>query len=100
MCQDAYLEICRCYKAIAAMPSVAADAPRAAGVLRKICWFVVLAPTSSDQARRAWAGLLGLVGTGLAHVCVGLPAALERAVFGVEQRCWNSLCFYQAWIDG
>lgn len=49
--QDAYLEICRCYKAIAAMPSVVADAERAADVLRKICWFVVLAPTSSDQAR-------------------------------------------------
>ncbi len=48
--QDAYLEICRCYKAIAAMPSVAEDAGRAADVLRKICWFVVLAPTSSDQA--------------------------------------------------
>ena len=32
------------------MPSVAADAERAAAVLRKICWFVVLAPTSSDQA--------------------------------------------------
>ncbi|KAK9826909.1 hypothetical protein WJX81_008396 [Elliptochloris bilobata] len=47
--QDAYLEICRCYKAIAAMPSVAEDAKRAATVLRKICWFVVLAPTSSDQ---------------------------------------------------
>ena len=33
------------------MPSVAADAERAATVLRKICWFVVLASTSSDQAR-------------------------------------------------
>ena len=52
--QDAYLEICRCYKAIAAMPSVAADAERAATVLRKICWFVVLAPTSSDQARMSF----------------------------------------------
>ena len=52
--QDAYLEICRCYKAIAAMPSVAADAERAATVLRKICWFVVLATTSSDQARMAF----------------------------------------------
>jgi hypothetical protein len=56
--QDAYLEICRCYKAIAAMPLVAADAPRAADVLRRICWFVVLAPTSSDQARARCRGPL------------------------------------------
>jgi hypothetical protein len=46
---NAYLEVCRCYRAIYETPSVAEDPARWQPVLKKICWYVVLASASSDQ---------------------------------------------------
>ncbi|KAK9797011.1 hypothetical protein WJX73_004598 [Symbiochloris irregularis] len=48
--QDDYLEMCRCYRAIYETPSIAEDPQKKAAVLRKICWYSVLAAASSDQA--------------------------------------------------
>ena len=47
--QNDYLEICRCFRAMYETPSISADEEKRAAVLRKICWFCVLAATSSDQ---------------------------------------------------
>ncbi|KAK9111196.1 hypothetical protein Scep_018715 [Stephania cephalantha] len=45
-----YLEICRCYKAIYEIPSVKEDPAQWIPVLRKICWYIVLAPHDSMQS--------------------------------------------------
>ncbi|KAL3637480.1 26S proteasome non-ATPase regulatory subunit 12 A [Castilleja foliolosa] len=45
-----YLEICRCYKSIYEIPSVKEDPNQSIPVLRKICWFVVLAPHDPMQS--------------------------------------------------
>ncbi|KAK9110529.1 hypothetical protein Sjap_018589 [Stephania japonica] len=45
-----YLEICRCYKAIYVIPSVKEDPAQWIPVLRKICWYIVLAPHDSMQS--------------------------------------------------
>ncbi|KAL5703503.1 26S proteasome non-ATPase regulatory subunit 12 A [Ranunculus cassubicifolius] len=45
-----YLEICRCYKAIYEIPSVKEDPSQWTPVLRKICWYLVLAPHDPMQS--------------------------------------------------
>ncbi|PIA47809.1 hypothetical protein AQUCO_01400417v1 [Aquilegia coerulea] len=45
-----YLEICRCYKAIYDIPSVKEDSSKWIPVLRKICWYLVLAPHDPMQS--------------------------------------------------
>lgn len=45
-----YLEICRCYKAIYEIPSVKEDQSQWIPVLRKICWYLVLAPHDPMQS--------------------------------------------------
>ncbi|KAJ6842146.1 26S proteasome non-ATPase regulatory subunit 12-like protein A-like [Iris pallida] len=45
-----YLEICRCYKSIYAIPSVGKDPEQWGPVLRKICWYLVLAPHDPMQS--------------------------------------------------
>ncbi|KAJ7945308.1 26S proteasome non-ATPase regulatory subunit 12 [Quillaja saponaria] len=45
-----YLEICRCYKAIHDIPSVKEDSAQWIPVLRKICWYLVLAPHDPMQS--------------------------------------------------
>ncbi|KAK1317449.1 hypothetical protein QJS10_CPA05g01951 [Acorus calamus] len=45
-----YLEICRSYKAIYDIPSVKEDPSQWIPVLRKICWYLVLAPHDSMQS--------------------------------------------------
>ncbi|XP_008245342.1 PREDICTED: 26S proteasome non-ATPase regulatory subunit 12 homolog A-like [Prunus mume] len=45
-----YLEICRCYKAIYDIPSVRENPAQWIPVLRKICWYLVLAPYDPMQS--------------------------------------------------
>ncbi|GKB11648.1 26S proteasome non-ATPase regulatory subunit 12 homolog A, partial [Tanacetum coccineum] len=45
-----YLEICRCYKSIYEIPSVKEDPAKWTPVLRKICWYLVLAPHDPMQS--------------------------------------------------
>ncbi|KAM7523637.1 hypothetical protein LguiA_013539 [Lonicera macranthoides] len=45
-----YLEICRCYKSIYEIPSVKEDPAQFIPVLRKICWYLVLAPHDPMQS--------------------------------------------------
>ncbi|KAM0928611.1 hypothetical protein ACQ4PT_002585 [Festuca glaucescens] len=45
-----YLEICRCYKSIYEIPSVKEDTAKWIPVLRKICWYLVLAPHDPMQS--------------------------------------------------
>ncbi|KAF9598483.1 hypothetical protein IFM89_027917 [Coptis chinensis] len=45
-----YLEICRCYKAIYDISSVKEDPSKWVPVLRKICWYLVLAPHDPMQS--------------------------------------------------
>lgn len=45
-----YLEICRCYKAIYGIPSVKEDQSQWIPVLRKICWYLSLAPHDPMQS--------------------------------------------------
>ncbi|KAM0822310.1 hypothetical protein ACQ4PT_071582 [Festuca glaucescens] len=45
-----YLEICRCYKSIYEIPSVKEDPAKWIPVLRKICWYLVLAPHDPMQS--------------------------------------------------
>ncbi|KAL8478862.1 hypothetical protein ACS0TY_030662 [Phlomoides rotata] len=45
-----YLEICRCYKSIYDIPSVKEDPAQWIPVLRKICWYLVLAPHDPMQS--------------------------------------------------
>ncbi|OVA11826.1 Proteasome component (PCI) domain [Macleaya cordata] len=45
-----YLEICRCYKSIYEIPSVKEDPAQWVPVLRKICWYLVLAQHDPMQS--------------------------------------------------
>jgi len=45
-----YLEICRCYKAIYDIPAIKEDPAKWIPVLRKICWYLVLAPHDPMQS--------------------------------------------------
>ncbi|KAJ3670476.1 hypothetical protein LUZ60_010800 [Juncus effusus] len=45
-----YLEMCRCYKSIYDIPSVKEDPAQWTPILRKICWYVVLAPHDPMQS--------------------------------------------------
>ncbi|KAL9230553.1 hypothetical protein vseg_005891 [Gypsophila vaccaria] len=45
-----YLEICRCYKAIYDIPSVKEDPGQWIPILRKICWYLALAPHDPMQS--------------------------------------------------
>ncbi|KAL5820577.1 hypothetical protein ACOSQ3_022459 [Xanthoceras sorbifolium] len=45
-----YLEICRCYKAIYDIPYIKENAAQWIPVLRKICWYLVLAPHDPMQS--------------------------------------------------
>ncbi|XP_059432976.1 26S proteasome non-ATPase regulatory subunit 12 homolog A [Corylus avellana] len=45
-----YLEICRCYKSIYDIPSVKENPAQWMPVLRKICWYLVLAPHDPMQS--------------------------------------------------
>ncbi|CAI7795807.1 unnamed protein product [Closterium sp. NIES-54] len=45
-----YLEICRCYQNIYDTPAVKADQERWIPVLKRICWYLVLAPHGSMQS--------------------------------------------------
>ncbi|KAL4330306.1 hypothetical protein HN51_036991 [Arachis hypogaea] len=45
-----YLEICRCYKAIYEIPSVKENPADWTPILRKICWYLVLAPHDPMQS--------------------------------------------------
>ncbi|KAH9604917.1 hypothetical protein KSS87_018642 [Heliosperma pusillum] len=45
-----YLEICRCYKAIYDIPSVKEDSGQWIPILRKICWYLALAPHDPMQS--------------------------------------------------
>ncbi|MBA0764289.1 hypothetical protein Gotri_013647 [Gossypium trilobum] len=45
-----YLEICRCYKAIYEIPSIREDPSLWIPVLRKICWYLILAPHDPMQS--------------------------------------------------
>uniref|UniRef100_A0A7N0T9C3 PCI domain-containing protein n=1 Tax=Kalanchoe fedtschenkoi TaxID=63787 RepID=A0A7N0T9C3_KALFE len=47
---DEYLEICRCYKSIYDIPSIKEDPAKWIPVLRKICWYLVLAPHDPMQS--------------------------------------------------
>ncbi|EFN56675.1 hypothetical protein CHLNCDRAFT_56118 [Chlorella variabilis] len=44
-----HLEVCRCYRAVYDTPSIQEDAAKWQDMLKKICWYVVLAPRDSDQ---------------------------------------------------
>ena len=46
---DDALEICRCYQNIYDTPLIKNDAPRCMEVLKKICWYIVLATSSPMQ---------------------------------------------------
>lgn len=43
------MEVCRCFRAIYETPTVGEDSSLWIPILKKICWYVVLAPSSSDQ---------------------------------------------------
>ncbi|XP_057523507.1 26S proteasome non-ATPase regulatory subunit 12 homolog A-like [Amaranthus tricolor] len=45
-----YLEICRCYKAIYEIPSIREDPGQWIPILRKICWYLALAPHDPMQS--------------------------------------------------
>ncbi|XP_074271817.1 26S proteasome non-ATPase regulatory subunit 12 homolog A-like [Silene latifolia] len=45
-----YLEVCRCYKAIYGIPSVKEDPGQWIPILRKICWYLALAPHDPMQS--------------------------------------------------
>ncbi|XVE62179.1 hypothetical protein DITRI_Ditri06bG0097700 [Diplodiscus trichospermus] len=45
-----YLEICRCYKAIYEIPSIRENPSQWIPVLRKICWYLILAPHNPMQS--------------------------------------------------
>ncbi|XP_019463312.1 PREDICTED: 26S proteasome non-ATPase regulatory subunit 12 homolog A-like [Lupinus angustifolius] len=45
-----YLEICRCYKSIYDIPSVKENSAEWIPILRKICWYLVLAPHDPMQS--------------------------------------------------
>lgn len=45
-----YLEICRCYQAIYEIPSVKEDPGQWTPILRKICWYLALAPFDPMQS--------------------------------------------------
>ncbi|KAG2533816.1 hypothetical protein PVAP13_9NG011300 [Panicum virgatum] len=45
-----YLEICRCYKAIYDIPAIKEDPAKWIPILRKICWYLVLAPHDPMQS--------------------------------------------------
>ncbi|GAV88711.1 PCI domain-containing protein [Cephalotus follicularis] len=45
-----YLEICRCYKAIYEIPSIKDNPALWTPILRKICWYLVLAPHDPMQS--------------------------------------------------
>uniref|UniRef100_A0A7N0TRH7 PCI domain-containing protein n=1 Tax=Kalanchoe fedtschenkoi TaxID=63787 RepID=A0A7N0TRH7_KALFE len=47
---DEYLEICRCYKSIYDIPSIKEDPSKWIPILRKICWYLVLAPHGPMQS--------------------------------------------------
>ncbi|KMT02222.1 hypothetical protein BVRB_9g206820 [Beta vulgaris subsp. vulgaris] len=47
---DDYLEMCRCYKAIYEIPSVKEDPGQWTPILRKICWYLALAPHDPMQS--------------------------------------------------
>ncbi|XP_026433210.1 26S proteasome non-ATPase regulatory subunit 12 homolog A-like [Papaver somniferum] len=47
---DDYLEKCRCYKSIYDIPSVKEDPAQMVQVLRKICWFIILAKHDPMQS--------------------------------------------------
>ncbi|CAL5228222.1 g11312 [Coccomyxa viridis] len=47
--QNSYIDICRCYRSIYEIPSIQEDSSKWAPVLKKICWYVVLASADSDQ---------------------------------------------------
>ncbi|PSC75238.1 26S proteasome non-ATPase regulatory subunit 12 [Micractinium conductrix] len=44
-----HLEVCRCYRAVYDTPSIQEDPAKWQDVLKKVCWYVVLAPTDSHQ---------------------------------------------------
>jgi len=44
-----YLEVCRCYQAVFEDKAILEDAARWAPVLKKICWYAVLAPHGVEQ---------------------------------------------------
>ncbi|KAL8139316.1 hypothetical protein V2J09_005337 [Rumex salicifolius] len=48
--QNDYLEICRCYKSIYEIPSVKENPTQWTQILRKICWYLVLAPHGPMQS--------------------------------------------------
>ncbi|OEL23926.1 26S proteasome non-ATPase regulatory subunit 12-like protein A [Dichanthelium oligosanthes] len=45
-----YMEICRCYKAIYDIPAIKEDPTKWIPILRKICWYLVLAPHDPMQS--------------------------------------------------
>ncbi|KAH7520764.1 hypothetical protein FEM48_Zijuj08G0180500 [Ziziphus jujuba var. spinosa] len=45
-----YIEICRCYKAIYDIPSVRENPDQWIPILRKICWYLILAPHDPMQS--------------------------------------------------
>ncbi|XWS57284.1 hypothetical protein CRYUN_Cryun09bG0160700 [Craigia yunnanensis] len=45
-----YLEICRCYKAIYEIPSIRENPSQWIPILRKICWYLILAPHDPMQS--------------------------------------------------
>uniref|UniRef100_A0A804QLY4 PSMD12/CSN4-like N-terminal domain-containing protein n=1 Tax=Zea mays TaxID=4577 RepID=A0A804QLY4_MAIZE len=45
-----YLEICRCYKALYDIPATKEDPTKWIPILRKICWYLVLAPHDPMQS--------------------------------------------------
>ncbi|CAO2826131.1 unnamed protein product [Amaranthus hypochondriacus] len=45
-----YLEICRCYKSIYEIPSIREDPGQWIPILRKICWYLALAPHDPMQS--------------------------------------------------
>lgn len=82
-----YLEVARCYKAIYDTPSVQEDPTRWPDVLRKVCWYVVLAPVDSHQA-----SLLALA-AGEKRLEAELPgyARLLRQFSGAEVLWWRTV---------
>ncbi|KAL3613485.1 26S proteasome non-ATPase regulatory subunit 12 A [Castilleja foliolosa] len=81
-----YLEICRCYKSIYEIPSVKEDPNQWIQVLRKICWFVVLAPHDPLQSSLLNATLEDKNLSEISHF-----RSLLKQLVTMEVISWNSL---------
>ncbi|EIE19531.1 putative 26S proteasome regulatory subunit [Coccomyxa subellipsoidea C-169] len=82
---NSYIDICRCYRSIYEVPSIAEDPAKWGPVLKRICWYVILAPASSDQVTL-------LATTAADKKLVELPAYKEllQSFITKEVRWWSA----------